>query len=141
MAGVEGRVALVTGAGSKTGIGFAAARTLAQGGAMVALTSTTDRIHERVKVLQAEGARVKGYLADLMFRDQVVDLVASVVRDFGCIEILVNNAGMVQVGKEESFVPMAELQPDEWDDSIGRNLTTCFNVTHTVLPHMIKNSW
>ena len=137
----ENRVALVTGAGSETGIGFAAARTLARGGARVALTSTTGRIHERAAALQAAGAEVKGFVADLMFRDQVATLVERVINDIGCIEILVNNAGMVQVGREESFVPMATLRPDEWDESIARNLTTCFNVTHAVLPHMIKNSY
>jgi 3-oxoacyl-[acyl-carrier protein] reductase len=137
----KNRVALVTGAGSETGIGFAAARTLSQGGAGVALTSTTDRIHERAKAFQAGGAEVKGYVADLMFRDQVAKLVDSVILDFGRIDILVNNAGMVQVGKEESFVPMAELRPEGWDDSIARNLTTCFNVTHAVLPHMIKANY
>jgi len=137
----KNRVALVTGAGSETGIGFAAARTLAQGGAGVALTSTTDRIYERAKAVQARGTRVKGYTADLMYRDQVENLVDNVIIDFGGIDILVNNAGMVQVGKEESFVPMAELRPEEWDDSIARNLTTCFNVTHAVLPHMIKNNY
>ena len=119
----KNRVALVTGAGSNTGIGFAAASTLAKGGAGVALTSTTDRIYMRAKALQAEDAQVKGYMANLMFREQVAKIVDRVISDFGRIDILVNNAGMVQVGKEESFVPMAELRPDEWDDAIARNLT------------------
>ena len=70
----KNRVALVTGAGSDTGIGFAAARTLAKGGARVALTSTTDRIFERAKTVEAEGTRIKGYTADLMDRDQVKQL-------------------------------------------------------------------
>ncbi len=51
MAGVEGRVALVTGAGSAEGIGFATARLLRAKGAMVAITSTTDRIFERIEEL------------------------------------------------------------------------------------------
>ena len=135
------RVALITGAGSENGIGFAAACTLAKGGAGVALTSTTDRIYERAKSVSPEGAEIKGYTADLMNRDHVKELVDSVIRDFGYIDILVNNAGMVQVGKEETFVHMVDLPPTAWDESIQRNLGTCFNVTHAVVPQMIKNNY
>ena len=71
----KNRVALITGAGSETGIGFAAARTLANGGAGVALTSTTDRIYERVKTVGSSGTDLKGYTADLMDRNQVKNLV------------------------------------------------------------------
>jgi len=137
----KNRVALITGAGSETGIGFAAARALAKGGARLALTSTTDRIYERSKAVAAEGADVKGYTADLMDREQVKKLVDCVVRDFGTINILVNNAGMVQVGKVENFVHMVNLPPTEWDEAIDRNLNTCFNITHEVLPCMIKNNY
>jgi 3-oxoacyl-[acyl-carrier protein] reductase len=134
----KNRVALITGAGSQTGIGFAAARILGKAGSGVAITSTTDRIYERANELKSDGLEVKAYIADLMGRDQVKKLVDSVLRDFGHIDILVNNAGMVQVGKKETFVHMVDLPPTEWDDSIGRNLNTCFNITHAVLPHMIK---
>jgi 3-oxoacyl-[acyl-carrier protein] reductase len=135
------RTALITGAGSDSGIGFAAARTLASGGARLALTSTTERIYDRAKVVNADTSQVKGYTADLMDRDLVNELVDRVIRDFERIDILVNNAGMVQVGKEETFLQMADLSPNEWDESIARNLNTCFNVTHAVLPHMIKNQY
>ena len=136
----QNRIALITGAGSESGIGFAAARTLASG-ARLALTSTTERIVERAKTISSGGSRVKGYTADLMDRDQVKKLVDSVIHDFGRIDILVNNAGMVQVGKDETFLHMTELPPTEWDESIARNLNTCFNVTHAALPHMIKNHY
>ena len=135
------RVAFVTGCGSEKGIGFAAARIIAKGGAEVAITSTTDRIFKRAKKLEDDGLEVKAYIANLMVRDQVKRLVDSVIRDFGRIDILVNNAGMAQVGKEESFVHMANLPAAEWDESIGRNLNTCFNITHAVLPAMIKNKY
>jgi 3-oxoacyl-[acyl-carrier protein] reductase len=135
------RVALITGAGSDRGIGFAAAQILARHGARVAITSTTDRIYERAKELEGNGLEIKAFIADLMNRDQVKQLVNRVIRDFGRIDILVNNAGMVQVGKEETFAHMVDLPPAEWDESIGRNLTTCFNITHAVLPAMIKNNY
>ena len=137
----QNRVALITGAGSETGIGFATARILAQSAAGVAITSTTDRIYERAKAVETEGAAVKGYTADLMDRDQVKRLVDRVIRDFSRIDILVNNAGMVQVGKAETFVHLVDLPPGEWDESIARNLNTCFNTTHAVLPHMITNNY
>ena len=137
----KNRVALITGAGSETGIGFATAHTLAQGGAGIALTSTTDRIYERVKAVEVLGTDVKGYTADLMDRDQVKMLVDRIISDFGRIDILVNNAGMVQVGQEESFVNMVDLAPADWDEGINRNLNTCFNLTHAVLPTMIKNKY
>jgi 3-oxoacyl-[acyl-carrier protein] reductase len=137
----KNRVALITGAGSQTGIGFAAARTIAGGGARTAITSTTDRIYARAKTLAAAGGDVKGYAADLMDRTQVKQLVERVINDFGRIDILVNNAGMVQVGKKETFFHMVDLPQNEWDEAIDRNLNTCFNLTHAVLPSMIKNQY
>jgi 3-oxoacyl-[acyl-carrier protein] reductase len=137
----ENRVALITGAGSDKGIGFATAQILARQGAGVAITSTTDRIFERAKELEDDGLEVKAYVANLMARDQVKQLVDSVIRDFSRVDILVNNAGMVQVGKEETFVHMVDLPPTDWDESIDRNLNTCFNITHTVLPRMIENHY
>jgi len=135
------RVALVTGCGSRQGIGFATARILAEAGAAVAVTSTTDRIHRRARSLRAAGFEAAGWVADLMDREQVRRLVDAVLQQFERIDILVNNAGMVQVGRQESFAHLAELDPAEWDDSIHRNLTTCFNVTHAVLPCMITQQY
>ena len=63
---LEGQVALVTGSGSAQGIGFAAARALADDGAAVVLSSTTDRVHDRVAELTALGYTVLGVVADLM---------------------------------------------------------------------------
>ena len=136
-----GRTALITGAGSPKGIGFATAGILAASGAGVALTSTTDRIYDRAGELEKMGLGVKAYIADLMDRAQVKRLADSLIRDFDRIDILVNNAGMVQVGKEEEFLEMANLSPAAWDESIDRNLTTCFNITHALLPLMINNNY
>ena len=91
----EGKTCLVTGAGSPTGIGFAAAKILAGLGANVALIATTDRIYDRASELASEGIKAKGYIADLMDREQVENVVAEIISDFGSIQVLVNNAGMV----------------------------------------------
>ena len=137
----EGQKALVTGAGSASGIGFAAARILGELGAEVAIVSTTERIFERVRELESQGIRAKGYIADLMDRQQVKKLIGQVMEDLGRIDVLVNNAGMVQVGMEEDFSGFLDMSYESWDDSINRNLNITFNVTKEVLPGMVANGY
>ena len=137
----QGRVSLITGAGSETGIGFATARIMGQSGARVALTSTTDRIFKRAEVLQELGFQAKGYIADLSVREQVDQLVKAVFSDFKRVDILINNAGMVQLGQDADFDSFVNTRPEAWDMTISRNLTTCFNIVHQVLPHMIKRNY
>ena len=135
------RVALVTGCGSESGIGYATARLLAAGGARVAITSTTERIHKRQAAIDPAGQQVRAYVADLTDRPRVAALVDRVEADFGRLDILVNNAGMSQVGDAEVFADLAGLDPTDWDKAIDRNLNTCFNVTRSVLPRMIERRY
>jgi len=115
----EGRIALVTGAGSPSGIGYAAARVLAREGATLALGSTTDRIHERARELRAAGSVAEGFPADLTDRRAVGAMVTAVLDRFGRIDILVNNAGMVSVGDaDEDEVPFATLEAERWDGQL-----------------------
>ena len=65
---LEGQKALVTGAGSAAGIGFAAAKLLAEMGAQVTITATGQRIHQRVSELQEAGHTARGYIVDLTDR-------------------------------------------------------------------------
>src|ERR1700729_4179813 len=97
----NGRVALVTGAGSPLGIGFATARLLAQQGAKIAITSTTDRIRERASELNAEQADVFALHADLRDHLAALNLVREVLARYGRIDVLVNNAGMTQVSNPD----------------------------------------
>src|SRR5436190_9931520 len=92
-----GRHALVTGCGSAAGIGFATAGFLAQLGARLSITSTTERIHARASEL--DGAF--GHLADLTDPAQANALVAAANQAHGPIDILVNNAGMAQTGRAD----------------------------------------
>jgi 3-oxoacyl-[acyl-carrier protein] reductase len=137
-----GRVALVTGAGSSSGIGFAAARILAREGAAVAIASTTDRIHERVSELASLGAEAAGFVADLTHRRLARRMVDEVVDRFGRIDILVNNAGMVNVSTgpvdDRGFL---ELDDDAWDRDLAMNLDTAYVVTRAVLPTMVERGW
>lgn len=139
--GFAGRSCLVTGAGNPTGIGFVTARLFGTLGADVAIVSTTDRIHARAEELQALGVKAQGYVADLSKPDQVQRMVESVVRDFGRIDVLVNNAGMTQVGSAEKFVPFVDISFAEWHATMERNLSTCVYVTRFLLPHMVQNRY
>ncbi|MEK4029488.1 MULTISPECIES: SDR family NAD(P)-dependent oxidoreductase [Bacillaceae] len=137
----NGKVCLITGAGSDEGIGFAAAKIIGGLGGKLAITSTTERIYEREKELRAKGIEAKGYTADLMDFEQAQQLIKHIVKDFGKIDILINNAGMGQVGSPEKFIPFVELDTEEWNVSISRNLSTCFHVTRAVLPQMIEHEY
>jgi 3-oxoacyl-[acyl-carrier protein] reductase len=136
----EGRVALVTGAGSPNGIGFAAARILGQGGARVAIASTTDRIHERVAELEREGIAASGHVGDLMAEGSAARLVGEVLAaSGGRLDILVNNAGMIAVGSAEDSSAVAEMAAAEWDRGIARNLRTAFSVSQAALPSLLAS--
>jgi 3-oxoacyl-[acyl-carrier protein] reductase len=139
---VEGRVALVTGAGSPTGIGFASAMILAREGASLAIASTTDRIHERASELRGSGAEVEGYIADLTDRAQVRGMVDAIVDRFGRIDVLVNNAGMVSVSVASSpSRAFLDLDDEDWDRDLAMNLDTAYNVTKAVAPGMVERGW
>src|SRR5207245_1863593 len=126
------RVALVTGAGSSTGIGFATARLLAEKGARVAITSTTGRIADRANELVATGVEVVAKAADLTSREQTQSLVDEVLRHYGRIDILVNNAGMIQVGGDNTSASFDQLTEEQWDYGIAINLKTAFHATKAV---------
>jgi 3-oxoacyl-[acyl-carrier protein] reductase len=128
---LSGQVALVTGAGSAEGIGFAAARTLAERGARVAVTATTERIHERAQELGALGV-----VADLTDWAAAERLVAAVEERLGAIDVLVNNAGMVQTGRAAEDRLFTELEPAEWERGIDLNLHTAFRMCRLVAPGM-----
>jgi 3-oxoacyl-[acyl-carrier protein] reductase len=130
---LDGRVALVTGAGSPGGIGFACARTLAELGATVAVAATSDRIHERAAEI---GSTSKGFIADLTESEQVRGLVSDVEASVGAIDLLVNNAGMTSVSDEEPWLSITEMTPEQWRHGIMRNLDTAFLVTQAVMPGM-----
>jgi 3-oxoacyl-[acyl-carrier protein] reductase len=140
--GLGGRVALVTGAGSPIGIGFAAARTLSVMGADVAIAATTDRINERAAELAAEGFTVTAHTADLTRYAEAERLAAEVAAAHGGrIDILVNNAGLAQIGIDAESQPLWETAEDAWDLDIALNLKTAFNMTRVVVPGMKERGY
>ncbi|HWD85289.1 MAG TPA: SDR family oxidoreductase [Solirubrobacteraceae bacterium] len=138
MGALSGQVALVTGAGSPTGIGHAVAARLGRLGARVAVTSTTERILDRAADLGRAGIEAWGGIADLTDRGAVGELVAGVHERFGPVGILVNNAGMTQSGAPEpSGIPFTEMTGEVWDRQLAISLTTAFNATHAVVTDML----
>jgi 3-oxoacyl-[acyl-carrier protein] reductase len=139
--GLEGKVGLVTGSGSPTGIGFATAQVLAREAAMLAIASTTDRIRDREAELRSLGLTARGFVADLTSFGQAKSMVDSVLELYGRIDVLVNNAGMVQIGVDGPPKAFADLSEDEWNRDIALNLATTFNVTRCVVPGMVGRGY
>ncbi len=138
---LRGRIALVSGCGNPHGIGFATARILAEQGATVAITSTTGRIEERAGILAAAGHLVAAFVADLTVPDQVAGLVQAVQDRCGRIDVLVNNAGLAQMGMPSSSGYFLDLDPLAWQRALDRNLTTAFNLTRLVAPLMSEQGY
>lgn len=130
------QTAIITGAGSPDGIGFAVARRMHAAGIRVVITSTTARIHERARELDAGGSNVLSLVADLTMEGEVQKLVESTLAAAGQIHILVNNAGMVQFGETMLSKPLREMTYAEWQRQIAITLNTAFLMTRAVLPSM-----
>ena len=133
---LAGRVALVTGAGSPDGIGYATARRLRAMGANVAIVSTTRRIHERAGELG-----VTGFVADLTVEAEVGALADAISEQLGTVEILVNNAGLASKASPEVVRPVAQLTYEEWRTEIDRNLSTAFLVSRAFVGGMTEHGW
>jgi 3-oxoacyl-[acyl-carrier protein] reductase len=137
MTGSSGGWALVTGAGSRTGIGFAIAAALGADGRRVAISSTTERIHARVDELRSLGIDAAGWVADLTEPAAAQELATRI----GAVDILVNNAGMAVLGVLEAGAPLEEMPVATWRLALERNLTSAFLMTRAVLPGMKSRRW
>ena len=138
---VEGKVALITGVAKPDSIGFATAKVFAQEGAMLAIVDIADAVHDCAELLRGEGFTVSSHTADLTKMDQVKKAVEEALTCYGRIDVLVNNAGMVVFGQEEDFTAFQDLTEESWDFGIAINLKTQFNVTRSVVPHMIAQKY
>ena len=138
---LTGTTALVTGAGSESGIGIAAARMLADLGATVHITATGPHIHERAEELARLGHAVTGHVADLTDESQVAALVDAVTQVSGPPLIVVSNAGMTSGGVVTNPGSVADLDYANWQASITRNLDTAFLVAKHTQQAMIDAGW
>lgn len=138
---LTGRTALITGAGSPTGIGYAAATALGELGATVVITGTTERIIDRARELRERGIDAHGFVARLESAALAGHLDAALAAASIVPNILVNNAGMIATGDAEMLSGDATMQPDDWDRSIATNLSSAFYLTRLVLPAMRATGW
>lgn len=129
---LEGKVALITGAGR--GIGKAVAMKFAEQGADIAFTdlAINETVEATVADLEKFGTNVKAYASNAADFEQTHSVVEQIVADFGRIDILVNNAGIT---KDGLMMRMSEAQ---WDAVINVNLKSAFNFIHAVTPIMAR---
>jgi NAD(P)-dependent dehydrogenase (short-subunit alcohol dehydrogenase family) len=129
---LEGRVALVTGAGS--GIGKAAALRFAQEGALVgALSHTEDEIRAVAREIEGAGGKAIPLVADVADEGQMRQAVAQLAQAYGRLDIVFANAGINGV-----WAPIDEIQPEEWDRTINTNLRGTYLTLHYAVPHLKK---
>jgi 3-oxoacyl-[acyl-carrier protein] reductase len=139
---LSGRVALVTGAGSPDGIGFASAGLLAELGAAVMISATTGRVEDRAAELRNAGLEAAAAIGDLTDEGTAAELVAAALERWGRLDVVVNNAGMVSAADpvfESGAVDAMDLAT--WQKSLARNLTSAFLVTRAAVPGMTSRGW
>jgi 3-oxoacyl-[acyl-carrier protein] reductase len=139
---LEGRVAVVTGAGSPTGIGFAVCQQLGELGAALLLSATTARVEERAGELRELGFDAVGFAGDLTSPPTAAQLIATATARWDRADIVVNNAGMISVNDSNWQSGTAEsLSYPDWQASVARNLDTAFLVCKAALPPMKQRRW
>jgi 3-oxoacyl-[acyl-carrier protein] reductase len=136
---LQGRGALVTGAGAPDGIGVAVARLLARQGARVALAATTGRVHDRAAELRAEGLDAQGFLADLTDPDAAQLLVDAAAAHLGTLDVVVNNAGMTQTGVALTAGTLVDQPAEDWLRQLDITLMTAVHVTRAAIPRLRAN--
>lgn len=139
---LAGRIAVVSGAGSADGIGFASAALLGAMGAAVVLGGTSGRVLERAIELQDSGIDAVAVVGDLTTESAAAALVSTAIDRWGRLDILVNNAGMVSVSDPDTHSGAAHgLSIDAWHASLAQNLDTAFLVTKHAVPQLITRGW
>ena len=150
MPSLEGKVALITGAGGRKGIGRATALKLAALGADIALTDVTrpqsdlppqergdkwQGIESVAEEVRAHGRKCQTVACDLSVNAEVRDLIDTVIGEFGKIDIMINNARAI-IGKDR--LPVWELDEAEWQHFLDINLTAVYLTIKYTVPHMME---
>lgn len=128
---LDGKVAVITGAGR--GIGAGCARAFAEAGAdIVGGARTLEQVEEVAEDVRRMGRRAVAVPCDVLQREQLENLVAKAMDEFGRIDILVNNAG--------GYPPIPALRTSEraFEECLKFNVTTAFVLSRLVIPHMLE---
>ena len=129
MARLEGKIALVTGAGS--GIGREAARRFAaEGASVMAADLVAEKAHETAALIEGDGGRALATGADVTRGADIDAAVGRVLAELGGIDVVVNNAGITIVGAAH------EMEEDDWDRELAINLKSVYLVSKAVWPHL-----
>jgi len=132
MGQLSGKTVLVT--GGTRGIGYAMVQLFAAEGANVAFIymSSVERAVALEQELAGKGIKAKGYKADVALFDDAQKTVDEVVKEFGRIDVLVNNAGITRDGL------LMRMNEQQWDEVIDTNLKSAFNYTKACTPIMMR---
>ncbi|HET7900236.1 MAG TPA: SDR family oxidoreductase [Candidatus Nanopelagicales bacterium] len=133
---LAGRSALVTGVGAPDGIGFATARLLGRLGAAVVVSATSERAHQRASELVADGIDARAVLGDLTDPEGAQQLVDATIGHLGRLDVLVNNAGMVQTGVSIASGTLVDQPLESWLRQLDITLMTAVHLTRAALPVM-----
>lgn len=122
--------------GGTGALGHAVVHAFLQAGASVAVPyQNADELEHLEGVLGPEARALWPEEVNLLERDAVQRLVDAVAKKEGRIDVLINLAGGYQ------FKPFGRMTGEDWDKIVGLNLTTAFNLTHAVVPHMLKRKY
>jgi glucose 1-dehydrogenase len=132
---LEGKTAVITGAG--TGIGSAIAIDMAKKGACVVVNyhSSADRAAQVLQQIEGAGGKALLYQADISSREQVAKMMRAAAETFGGIDVLVNNAGV------ETHRTLFEYTEEQFNFVIGINVTGTLHCTQAVIPYMKQRPW
>ena len=130
---LEGKVAVVT--GGTRGIGLEIVKVFKENNAKVILFgSKSESVEKAINELRKEGLEVKGYYPNLNDYDDIKNTIEEIVKEFGHIDILINNAGMSANKKIE------DTSAEDFENIMNLNVNAVFNVTKAVVPFMKENN-
>lgn len=133
MGRLENRVAIITGAAA--GIGYATAKKFLEEGAGVAICDVSEEAVQKAAQELSQYGKVKGFKVDITDRAALDEMAAAVKTEFGRIDILINNAGIVM---DAQFYKMTEMQ---FDKVIEVNLKGTYNCCQAVIPTMMEQNY
>lgn len=134
---LQGKVAIVTGAGAKGGLGFVIAQTLAQAGAQVVITGRrAEELEQVAGNLQEQGLAVRQHLLNIAEEDSVEALLAFTRQTFGRLDTLVNNAAMTSTPQDKK---VTEMTVEQWDASFATNARGTMLMCKHALPLMVES--